>query len=89
MTKEMYLDTLSPLYGSRLVNFSHDETIIEIPEERAHEAAMRQAEVMIQQMRTVVPDVLVKAEPALMRNWWKNAEAVYENGKLVPWEPKP
>lgn len=22
------------------------------------------------------------------RNWWKNAEAVYENGKLVPWEPK-
>ena len=88
MTKEMYLDTSSPLYGSRLVNFSHDETIIEIPEERAHEAAMRQATVMVEQMRTVVPDVLVKAEPALMRNWWKNAEAVYENGKLVPWEPK-
>lgn len=88
MTKEMYLDTSSPLYGSRLVNFSHDETIIEIPEERAHEAATRQAEVMIEQMRTVVPDVLVKAEPALMRRWWKQAEAVYVDGKLVPWEPK-
>lgn len=92
MTKEMYLDTSSPLYGSRLVNFSHDETIIEIPEEKAHEAATRQAEVMIQQMRTVVPDVLVKAEPALMRRWFKGAEAVYVDGpsgkRLVPWEPK-
>ena len=88
MTKEMYLDTASPLYGSRLVNFSHDETIIEIPEEKAHEAAMRQAAVMVEQMRTVVPDVLVKAEPALMRYWTKAAEAVYVDGKLVPWEPK-
>lgn len=88
MTKEMYLDTSSPLYGSRLVNFSHDETIIEIPEERAHEAAMRQATVMVEQMRTVVPDVLVKAEPALMRRWYKGAEAVYVEGRLVPWEPK-
>lgn len=77
----------SPLYGSRLCVFAHDETILEIPESVAHEAAFRQAEVMVSEMRTVVPDVKVKAEPALMRRWYKQAEAVFENGKLVPWEP--
>jgi hypothetical protein len=88
MTKEMYSGD-GPLLGSRLVLFAHDETIIEIPEERAHDAAMRQAEVMVEQMKTCVPDVKVKAEPALMRRWYKGAEAVYDaNGRLVPWEPK-
>lgn len=82
-------EAMSPLFGSRLVLFAHDETIIEIPEERAHDAAMRQAEVMVEQMKTCVPDVKVKAEPALMRRWYKGAEAVYDaNGRLVPWEPK-
>lgn len=85
LTREMYLDTASPLYGSRLVVFSHDETILEVPEETAHEAAHRQAEVMVASMREVVPDVLVKAEPALMKHWTKAAEAVYKDGRLVPW----
>lgn len=89
MTKEMYLDRASPLYGSRLVLFAHDETLIEIPEERAHEAAMRQAELMVEKMREVVPDVKVKAEPALMRRWYKGAEATFDSsGRLVPWEPE-
>jgi DNA polymerase I-like protein with 3'-5' exonuclease and polymerase domains len=87
MTEEMYLDNASPLYGSRLVLFAHDETILEMPEERAHEAAHRQAQVMIEKMRECVPDVKVKAEPALMRRWYKEAKTVYENGRLVPWEP--
>jgi DNA polymerase I-like protein with 3'-5' exonuclease and polymerase domains len=87
MTKEMYLDTASPLYGSRLMLFAHDETIIEIPEERAHEAALRQAEVMVSKMREYVPDVKVKAEPALMKRWSKSAEARYdENNRLIPWD---
>lgn len=88
LTKEMYLDDSSPLFGSRLVVFSHDETILEVPEDRAHEAAHRQAEVMVASMREVVPDVLVKAEPALMKHWSKEATAVYEKGRLVPWTPE-
>lgn len=87
LTREMYLDTQSPLYGSRLVNFAHDETILEIPEEKAHDAAMRQATVMVEEMRKVVPDVKVSAEPALMKIWFKGAEAVYKDGKLAPWTP--
>lgn len=86
MTKEMYLDTSSPLYGSRLMIFAHDETMIEIPEEKAHEAATRQAEIMIEQMRKYTPDVKIKAEPALMRRWYKEAEPVYVEGRLTPWE---
>lgn len=89
MTEEMYLDTSSPLYGSRLVVFAHDETIIEAPEELCHEAGHRQAQVMVEEMRKVVPDVLVSAEPAAMTRWWKEAEPVYENGRLTPWHPKP
>ena len=82
-------DLESPLYGSRLCIFAHDETILEIPEAVGHEAAHRQAEVMVDEMRTCVPDVKVKAEPALMRRWYKAAEAVYDaNKRLIPWEPE-
>lgn len=88
MTGEMYGQPESALYGSRLVLFAHDETLIEIPEARGHEAATRQAQVMIEQMKVCVPDVAVRAEPALMKRWYKGAEAVYVDGRLVPWEPK-
>lgn len=88
LTEEMYLDTQSPLYGSRLLIFAHDETILEVPEEKMHEAGFRQAEVMIEQMRTVVPDVKVKAEPAAMRRWDKGVKTVLKEGKLQVWEPK-
>ncbi len=87
LTKEMYLDRASPLYGSRLLVFSHDETVLEIPEEKLHEASLRQAEVMVEQMRTVVPDVRVSAEPAAMKHWSKLAEAKYDSeGRLVAWD---
>ena len=88
LTREMYLDTASPLYGSRLVIFAHDETIIEAPLEKLHEAAHRQAQVMVEQMKRVIPDVRVAAEPAAMLNWYKEAKPVYVGGKLVPWEPR-
>lgn len=86
LTKEMYLDRDSPLYGSRLMMFAHDETLLEIPEEHLHEAAYRQAEVMVEVMRRFVPDVKVKAEPAAMREWTKKADKVLDsNGRLIPW----
>jgi len=88
MTREMYLDRGSALYGSRLVVFAHDETLLEIPEERLHEAAYRQAEVMVAEMKRYVPDVKVKAAPAAMRYWTKKADEKFNaDGKLIPWEP--
>lgn len=94
VTREMYLGKRydngqpSPLFGSRRVNFLHDEDFLEMPEERAHEAAQRLAETMVKTAEEWAPDLKWKAAPALMRRWYKSAKPVYENGKLVPWEPK-
>lgn len=79
----------SPLYGSRGVIFVHDEFLIESPEGCAHEAALRLQQVMVEGMRRYLPDIPVKAGPALMRRWSKKAKATYnEAGRLIPWEDK-
>lgn len=89
MTNEMYQGS-SPLLGSRLCIFAHDETIIDIPDlgvDAVDAAARRQAQVMVEQMKSVVPDVAIKAEPALMRHWSKDAkETKDEQGRYVPWD---
>ena len=89
MTKEMYLDKSSALYGSRLVVFNHDETIIDSPTERASMAAVRQAEVMQECLQFYTPNVKVaKLKPVLMKSWQKSAKQVFDSeGKLLPWVP--
>lgn len=89
VTKEAYTDPRSPLWGTRIGVFAHDELFSEMFEHNAHEAAMRKRDIMIRSMKNYVPDVRVGAEPALMRRWLKDAEPVYVNGRLVPWEPPP
>lgn len=88
VNRECYVDRNSYLYGSRNPLFAHDELIVEVPEDRAHEAAMRIGEIMVGAMREFVPDVVVTAEPALMRRWYKGASPKFENGRLIPWEPE-
>jgi hypothetical protein len=79
----------SPLFGSRLCLFVHDEFIIEAPEGSIHEAANRLSDVMIIGMREVVPAVKIGTEFAAARRWYKGASAAYdENKRLIPWEPK-
>lgn len=88
-TFRCYVNRTSPLYGSRPVAFLHDEILAEVPEEVAHEAAWELAAVMREQMAGVCPNVPIKAKPALMRRWYKDAEDVVDgNGRLIPWEPK-
>lgn len=88
VTREMYTDPNSPLYGGRLVNFLHDEGFAELPEAKAHEAAFRIAEIQIRVGEEWGPGVRWSCEPALMRYWYKSAEAVFDaNSRLVPWEP--
>lgn len=70
------------------VAFCHDEVIAEVPIESAHEIALQQSRVMVEEMEKLVPDVKITAEPALMGRWQKEAETVYEQGRLVPWSPK-
>lgn len=87
LSREMYTDQGSPLFGSYLLNDVHDEFLMEIPLDRLHEGAHRAADVMVAAARRWMPDCPPRAEPAAMLEWAKDAEAVYENGKLVPWRP--
>ena len=88
IAEAMYLDTSSPAYGSRLVDFVHDEFLFEVPIATGHEAAFAVNELVEAAGRRWMPDCPPKSEPALMERWYKDAEAVYENGRLGVWRPK-
>lgn len=85
--KSSYAGGGSPLYGSRLIVFLHDEVLPELPIDVAHDAAHRIGEIMVEEMMLYCPDLAAaaKAPPALMYQWNKLAEPVYHRGKLVPW----
>lgn len=80
----------SPMYGSRLVAFIHDEFLLEVRDNaNAGAAGDRLAAVMVEGMARYIPDVPVKAEPVLMRRWLKGAKTTRDaNGTLIPWEKK-
>jgi hypothetical protein len=89
--KSAYAGGQSPLYGSHVIAFLHDEILGELPEDQAHDAATRISEVMVEEMMYFCPDLApaAKAPPTLMAKWFKQAEPVYNKaGKLIPWEPK-
>jgi len=74
------------LFGSRPVNFIHDQYLVEVPDdERAHDRAMTVADIMVQAAKRAIPDVTPKVEPLLCRYWSKDAKAIYKDGRLVPW----
>jgi DNA polymerase-1 len=90
ITKACYAgDPSSALHGCRPVLFLHDEFILEVPADTqdAHDAAEELSALMIAGMAKFVPDVPVAVEPTLMKRWYKEAGPVYQNGRLVPWEP--
>jgi hypothetical protein len=76
----------NPLLGSRIVNFIHDEFIVEVPEPIGHEAAHELARLMQDAAQVWTPDVAMKVgKPKLMRRWSKDAKAVWKEGRLVAW----
>jgi hypothetical protein len=78
----------SALYGAKPVLFLHDEIGIEVPLNNVHEAGERLAMVMREAMATVIPDVPITCKPVACRRWYKGAEPVYVNGRLVPCKPE-
>ena len=81
----IYLDSLK--LGYKLICFVHDEAIVECKEEIANEVAEHVKQCMLQAAHDIIPEMLMKAEPAMMRRWSKDAEPVFdENGKLIPFE---
>ncbi len=88
VTLRCYADETSPLYACRPVNFVHDQILMEVPLERAHEAAIELGRVMVEACNRYLPDVPVRCEPCLSLAWHKDAIAVFDasGGRLVPWD---
>lgn len=75
--------------GGFVVNFVHDELLVEILEDsQMHERAMEVRRLMEAGLSEVIKSVKVKAEPCLMRKWNKYAKPVYKNDRLDIWYPK-
>jgi hypothetical protein len=77
--------------GYRLVNFIHDEIMVEVPE---HTNLALHAEIvrhlMIQAMQLVVPDVQIDVQYTVSDVWAKNAEAIVDDeGRLTVWCASP
>ncbi len=75
---------VSPLYGTRLVNYIHDDFMIETPERRGHEVAYELVRIMIEGMAPFLPDVPATAKPKLMRYWSKDAKQVWVPDDTAP-----
>lgn len=90
VTRDCYASPQSPLFGTRVPAFIHDELLCEVPEPKLHEAAYKVADHMRTAAEAYCPDIDPgKLEPAAMRRWYKDAETVLAaNGRLIPWEPK-
>ena len=81
-----YAEPENILYGSRPVNFVHDETILEVDDDdRAHDRAVELGRLMVQGANEFLPNVPARVEPLLARCWSKKAKRVLKNGRLVPW----
>lgn len=74
------------LWGSRTVNFVHDNFLIEIPEFRAHEGAMSLGKVMVDAAKPWLPDVKIACEPLVTRRMSRKAKPIWRDGRLIPWD---
>jgi hypothetical protein len=82
-----YVDINSPLYGSRIVLFLHDEIILECPEGREDACAKELVKLMCGAVQEVIPDVNITSTACAMRRWFKGCKPFYINGLLVPSKP--
>jgi DNA polymerase I-like protein with 3'-5' exonuclease and polymerase domains len=89
VSRACYNDKKSPLYGSRPVLFIHDEIGAEMPEATASEALEEMSRIMVDAMEAVTPDIKIRTDGALCRNWWKGAKDLKVNGRSVPVKPGP
>lgn len=79
------------LYMDRyqVVNFVHDETLTYLREDSELQNHVKHIDfLMVSGMETVIKDVSIQVEGALMRTWAKEAKPVHdENGNLLIWDP--
>jgi hypothetical protein len=90
VSRACYAEPQSVMFGSRPVNFVHDEVFAEVDDdEYAHDKAVELSRIMIAGANLFLPDVPAKAEPLLARCWSKKAKAIFDSNKrLIPWSPE-
>ena len=87
VARACYAEPASVLYGSRPVNFVHDESILEVDDDvRAHDKAIELGRLMVLGANEFLPNVPARVEPLLARRWSKKSKPVFKDGRLVPWE---
>lgn len=87
IAKACYTDRASPLFGSRISAFIHDEFVISCPEEQAEEAVHALEVCMTQGLPAALcPDVPLRVEPIVARRWSKAAKLVRVDGRIIPWD---
>jgi len=91
ISRECYCDPASPLFGYRIINFIHDEIVIEGPRSTCHAAAVRMKEIMEDAGRRWCPDCPPKATPSVMYRWSKAADDTIDpaTGLYIPYEEMP
>jgi hypothetical protein len=85
ISRECYVVPSSPLYGSRVPLFVHDEFILESPIERVHDVDARLKVLMEEAGARWCPDYPPRSEGLAMAYWSKNAERVEKGDRLVVW----
>jgi len=74
--------------GFRIVNFIHDEVILEVPLDRLDELTAQAESIMIAEMRKFVPGVAIRTEATAMLRWTKKVKTRKDaQGRLIPWQP--
>jgi len=70
--------------------FIHDEINGDVLVGKEYECGVRVAELMKEGFKVVCPDIEVEGEPALMKDWYKQAESFFDhkNKTLSLWEPE-
>ena len=89
MSVECYgaLGKRTALAGARIAAFVHDEILLEVPRDRAPEAAERLAEVMREASSVWMPNLRLGADPCVMARWSKQAKTLRDSsGRLLVWE---
>lgn len=87
-------DPDSILYGAHVVNFVHDEIIVEMPYEkwgpqRTHDAAYEMARLFTEGAQEQLRHVKISCKPKLMKQWSKKAVQKFDKeGLLTPWDYK-
>jgi DNA polymerase-1 len=90
IARACYHDRSSPLFGCRIVNFIHDEFMVEVPDDgplytRATAAANELDRLMVVGSNPFLPDCPLTTEALLAERWSKSAKRIERDGHLVPW----